>query len=201
MRNRLFLVIASAALLLSSALAHADSFSFSFATTPADGAISGAAGATIGWGYTISNLDPDHWLLPTALNSDLFQLASPNAFLFDFPALAPGATISESYSPGLAGLFELTWDPTAPAGFTNAGTFILSADFYDGDPFAGGNFLLSGSDQIAPYTATVTASPVTDVPEPSTTTMLIFGVTLILWRARAGRRRALPMATTASVGI
>ena len=170
--------------------AYADSLTFTFETLPADGAISGAPGSTIGWGYTITNLDPTNWLETTALNADLFQQATPNAFLFDLPIIAPGATVTESYTPGLSGLYELTWDVTAPGGFVNSGSFILSGDWYDGDPLSGGAFLDSAIDQSTPYSATVSPGLV-PVPEPATSLLLALAIgSLVVWRELAvpGRR-------------
>jgi hypothetical protein len=80
------------------------------------------------------------------------------------------------------GLFGLTWDATAPVGFTNTGTFIVSADFWDNDPFVGGNFVSLGLDQSAAYSATVT--PGAAVPEPSSLVLLLTGLGGIILRKK-----------------
>ena len=150
--------LALAGLLLSAAVAQASPI---FSLLPQSGAISGAPGSTIGWGYTIAN-DTGLWLEVTGLTADPFQHATADASPFDFPILAPFTTLRVPYNPAaFAGLFQITWDPTAPAGFTNAGVFTLSSAFWDADPLAGGNFLAFAQDQTASYTATVVAS----VPE------------------------------------
>jgi hypothetical protein len=170
--------------------AYADSLTFTFETLPADGAISGAPGLTIGWGYTITNLDQTNWLETTALNADLFQQATPNASLFDLPIIAPGATVTGSYTPGLSGLYELTWDVTAPGGFVNSGSFILSGDWYDGDPLSGGAFIGSAIDQSTPYSATVSPG-LAPVPEPSTSLLLALAIGSLVVR----RQLAVPAPT------
>jgi hypothetical protein len=120
--------------------AHAAGISSFSLTATAD--ISGLAGSTIGWGYSITNGSDTSWMAPTALNAgsflnlDLSVAPNPN-LLFDFPIIAPGATANANYVPGLSGLYEMTWDPLAPVGFVNSGDFVLSAELEYGPEFAG----------------------------------------------------------------
>lgn len=179
-----------ATLLLWATPALADSFQFSLTLLPGSGAITGAAGDTIGWGYTITNLDSTNWLETTSLNTDLFQNATPDAFLFDLPIIAPGSSVTVQYAAGTAGLFELTWDTTAAVGFSNQGMFVLSGDFYDGDPFSGGQFLQSGLDATAAYSATV-AGASSPVPEPGTAWLLL--IALAGWGGLRGHRARAPV--------
>jgi hypothetical protein len=79
---------------------------YTFSTIPGTGNISGAPGATIGWGYSITNESTTDWLLATNLNADSFAFGTPT-LLFDFPEIAPGATVTEVFDPiGLTGLYE-----------------------------------------------------------------------------------------------
>jgi hypothetical protein len=176
-----------AALVLSASIAEADPIVLDpivFQLLPPDGAISGEPGSTIGWGYRIAN-PTTLWLEVFGLNADPFVHATADAGLFDFPILAPFTTYTVPYSPAaLAGLFQITWDLTAPVGFTNTGVFTISANFYDGDPFAGGTLLGVAPDQIAAYTATVTAP----VPEPGTLMLTAAGVGLASLVRRRKRR-------------
>lgn len=130
---------------------------FSFSLLPADGALSGPARTSIGWGYSITNRSSDY-LVPTAINSDLFTHGTPLA-LFDFPVVAPNSTATEAFALDSSGLFQLTWDTTAPSGFVNAGLFELSVSIYDSDPMAAGNLLFTSNDIFTPYSATVAAAP------------------------------------------
>lgn len=164
---------------------------WTFSLDPPAGAISGTPGSSIGWGYTISNQSATNWLMLTGLSSDPFANATPDASLFTFPILAPGTAFSVAYSPAaLEGLFQITWDANAPVGFTNTGTFVLSGEFWDADPLAGGNFVLLGFDQSAAYSASVSAGS-TSVPEPSTLLLIIFGITGLLLQRQLFRRGSL----------
>ena len=173
--------------LVASQTAYADPFSFS--TIPASGTVIGAPGSTVGWGYSITNLSSTNWLILTALSAGTFALGTPDATIFDFPIIGPGDTLTVAYVPGLSGLYQFTWDLNAPAAFENIGTFLLSAEFWSGDPFGGGSFVDFATDQSAPYIARV-SSPSTPVPEPST--LLLLGLAsgcLLLIRACLGPSR------------
>ena len=74
---------------------------WSVSLLPASGEIAGAPGATIGWGYTITNLDVDAWLSLSGLNTDPFA-AGVAVSLFDFPTLAPGASVTVPFAADTA---------------------------------------------------------------------------------------------------
>ena len=151
--------------------------SITFTLLPSDGNVSGPAGSLVGWGYSLTNDSTTDWFLATALNSDSFSNGTPT-LLFDFPDLGPGATVTEPLDPvnGI-GVYELQWDASAPVGFVNSGDFTLSGQWYDGDPFNGGNYIADATDTLLPYSATVTG--VSGVPEPSSLSMLEFGLAMM----------------------
>src|SRR5215472_3610945 len=107
---------------------------YDFSVLPEGRAIAGAPASTIGWGYSIHNESTSLWLVTTGLDLGVFQDGTPN-LLFDYPALAPGESVTVPFNQAdSTGLAELTWDSSAPFGFTNSGTFALTAQWWSGDP-------------------------------------------------------------------
>jgi len=159
-----------------------------FTTIPADGNVFGPPGSLVGWGYSITNTDTSDWFVSTDLNSDSFSNGTPT-LLFDFPDLAPGTTVTEAFDPvNSIGLFELQWDPSAPIGTVNSGNFILSGEWWDGDPLNGGNFISDALDTSAAYAATATGSVST--PEPGGFPLLVAGFAIMIgWRMVRSLRR------------
>lgn len=151
---------------------------FGFETLPASGELDAAAGAKVGWGYQITNPSGDRWLALDALDSGVFALGTPDASLFDFPILAPGASLDVPYD-GTHGLFAFTWSALAPPGSVNQGLFTLAASWYGGDPLAGGAFLEAADDASAGYRVRV-------VPEPGSGLLLGAGFAAFA-AARRGR--------------
>jgi hypothetical protein len=186
-RWRLHLLLLFVFALGLSSATYADTFTF--ALIPSGGGVSGPAGSTVGWGYTITNQSTTNWLLLTGLSANPFLNGTPDASYFTFPILAPNTIATATFNSGtLTGLFGLTWDATAPVGFANTGTFILSGEFWDNDPFNGGNFVSLGVDQDAAYSATVVQGA-TPVPEPSTLLLLAAGLA-VLTRRKSKQKRA-----------
>ncbi len=147
---------------------------YNFGLIPLGGSVQGAPGSTVGWGYTLQNQSTSLWLVPMNLNVGVFSNSTPS-LLFDFPILAPSTSVAESFDPVKpSGLYELTWNSSAPAGFSNTGTFTLDAQWWTGDPLTGGVLVSGAPSASARYTATVSAA---SVPEPGT--IAVTGVALL----------------------
>jgi hypothetical protein len=152
--------------------------SITFGLLPLGGNVAGSAGSLVGWGYSISNQSASDWFLATNLNSDSFSDGMPT-LLFDFPEVAPGTAVTEAFDAvNSIGLYELQWDPSAPAGFVNSGDFTLSGQWYDGDPFSGGNLINDAPDTLAPYAAGVASSVTT--PEPAGFSLIAIGALIVV---------------------
>jgi hypothetical protein len=157
---------------------------WSAATMPASGHIAGEAGTTIGWGYQIGNEDTARWLVLSGISADVFEHASPLA-LFDLPILAPGASVAQAFD-GVHGLYGLSWDSDTPDNFVNTGMFVLTAQWWDGDPLGGGALAGDAESLNLPYSAL--AAPAQPVPEPGAPLLMAAGMAALL-TARRYRRR------------
>ena len=155
-------------------VARADSWTITL--IPMSGDISGSAGSTIGWGFTIDN-QSDSTLFLDTVSADVFQHATPNAGIFSFPEIDPNSSLTIDYLMGTDGLYEITWDANAPAGFVNSGTFLVTAEWCE----ASGS-CSAAPDQTAAYSTTVTGS--TAVPEPATWLLLGAGLAVVGWRRK-----------------
>jgi len=180
--------------ILFAATTYADPFTFS--TIPAGGNLSAAAGSTVGWGYSVTNNRLDQWLVFNTVNTDTgFANGIADASVFNSPVVAPNSTLMQAYD-GISGLYQFTWDAGTPAGFSNSGNFVLSAEWWSGDPFdefTPSEFLESIPDFNVPYAVTVPAScQCTPVPESSSLQMLALGVGGLLLLGL--NRKRLPLA-------
>jgi hypothetical protein len=174
MKRLLVITLITGGLMLVAATAQADSVDF--VAVPA--AITSAPGSTVGWGYSITNNTSDY-LFASALNAGATQAGIFDFVVFDFPLIAPGATVAQAYDPNLfTGLAQFTWDANAAPGTTNTGFFAIGFDFFDPNT----NLDLGPAfDAQAPYSVSVA----TPVPEPASLALLVSGFgALLLFRRR-----------------
>jgi hypothetical protein len=171
----LVLLVATA---LTAGVAHADGDSFTFSTDPGSGSISGAPGSTIGWGYSITNDSSSDWLVILAVTTTAdFSNGVADGSIFDFPIIAPGETDSMAFSSVAGtGLYQLTWDPDAPAGAVNLGQFDITGLFCGDASFDGCSD--TTVDEFSSYQASVVA---TITPEPSTILLFVVGLVVLLF--------------------
>ena len=132
----------------------------------------------------------------SSLSADGFQHGTGSDAIFTFPIVAPAPDstlpqpLTVPYVPGQQGLYEFTWDLTAPGDFTNSGFFHIDVEFWDGDPFQTGQPVSSFVDFfVVPYSVTVAAPPTepppASVPEPGTLLLFSSGIAI----AGLSRRR------------
>ena len=179
MRSYLSQVSLTLGLLLTTHLSRADSLTFTL--IPPD--VSGPAGTTVGWGFSISNTSTSGDFLDiSGIDSDLFASTNgtPDASIFPFPNLAPGQTATQLYDPvDNLGLFQFTWNSGLPAGTTESGQFRLLGAFCDPtvDQFcAEDGSVTSVVLATADYSATVSPSGVVNTPEPGSVCLLLAGI-------------------------
>jgi hypothetical protein len=144
------------------------------------GAISGAPGSTIGWGFMLTN--DLNWIEVVQAQ---FCLDSPlgNPCFNDSPAffdiisnppndviVGPSSLASQPYNPASnMGLGSFTIAPGAANGSSVAGNILLTYNTFDADPNNGGN-------QIGFNDAISAAASVTAVPEPATLGLAAFAL-------------------------
>jgi|HubBroStandDraft_1064217.scaffolds.fasta_scaffold591866_1 hypothetical protein len=169
-------------LILTTLPVRADSLTFKL--IPAD--VSGPAGTTVGWGFSITNTTAPggDYLDISGIDSDLFSSTDglPDASIFPFPNLAPGQTATQLYDPTDAlGLFQFTWNPGLPDGTTQTGEFQLLGAFCNAsvDQFcAEDDSVPSVVLATAEYSASVGPSAVA-TPEPSSVGLMLAGIGLM----------------------
>lgn len=155
---------------------------------PPDGAVQGAPGETVGWGYTFVNDTPFYLLV---VGSDFCQPGQDPFFSTctqligtynDYIAsngtvIPPMSSPSQDFSPGNpgTGVGGYTIDTNPPASM-DVGNIYVIFDEFNGDPFNGG-MQVSGDMEV------FSAASVTVVPEPAT-----FGLGGLALAAIAGLR-------------
>lgn len=158
-------------------------------TLLAAGNLSGPAGSTVGWGYTITN-NTSNWLESLSLDVGSFTNGTPN-LIFDFPNVGPNGSVTEDFSVVTTGscssppcgLYEFTWDSNASVGTVNSGTFTVSSEYFSGDPANPASTDLGPAPDASANYSVIAASPIAVTPEPSTVLLLLIGLGgFCLWR-------------------
>ena len=177
-------IFALAMLVFASSRAAADSLTYTFNVIPPSGAVSGGPGATVGWGYSITNNSSTEDLVTTDLNAGVFLYGAPS-LLFLFPIVSPNATVSEDFLADTTGLYQETFLPGIPPGSIDTGVFTLSAEFCTNP--TNPDTCRTTADALVGYSATASAE--TTVPEPGTVSLLAAGLLLLLRLRRRDPRR------------
>lgn len=190
---------AAAALLFATAVPTAQATLVINALDPPGGALIGAPGDLLGWGFTLTNDAATDWLFVTA--SDF--VPGPGWWTYtDYVGsntvlLGPQATLTQSFKAASgtdtgSGIGSFLIDALANPGDTIAGLLRLTYDGFDANPLAGAanQTLFSVTVDSA---AAVTVQAPAQAPEPSAAALLALGLGgVAAVRRRARRLRPAP---------
>jgi hypothetical protein len=163
-----------------------------FTLDPANGALQGAPGETVGWGFRMIS-DPANWT--TVVGTLLLGESNPGLGIYtDFITGQGGPTFGSlpagavdwvqpfTVIPG-SGFASYLIDPSALPGSTNAGSILILYEMYSNNPATcGGACFVSSGAEMLDFSVQVSG-----VPEPGTVTMLALGGAALLvagWRRR-----------------
>jgi len=186
---------AAAALLFATAVPSAQAALVINALNPPGGALVGAPGDLLGWGFTLTNDAATDWLFLTA--SDFVPgpgwWSYTDFFVSNAVLLGPNATLTQSFdAASSSGIGSFLIDALANPGDTITGLLRLIYDGFDADPLAGGanQTLFSVTVDTA---AAVTVRAPAQAPEPSAAALLALGLGgVAALRRRARRLRPAP---------
>jgi hypothetical protein len=175
---------------------------------PADGAVSGPAGSSVGWGFTLTDTSSD-FLVVTGSDFCVGMVSSPcsNSFgaytdfigqQFVVVGSAPeSSSVSQSFDDtGMTGVGAFAINSTSIG--TLDGFIAVTYDLYSVDPNAAdfdptADTVSTGNYLYAPASVTVGSNSTSNVPEPATATLLAAGLAalLLLTTFRCNPRRVL----------
>lgn len=163
---------------------------------PKGGAVTGAPGQTVGWGFSVTNDTPYYLLFDASYfcqpgQDPQFTTCTQtlgtysDLIAYNFTEVAPMSTSPDQPFDlaSMTGFGDYAISSTASVGSVDTGNLIATYMEYDGDPFDGGSQVSGDIEIDAPASVTVTGST-PGVPEPSSWTMLAAGLAAVGWRLR-----------------
>lgn len=185
MFNRLLLLSAFLATFFCTSLQAATSFQLN----PLDGAISGAPGSTIGWGFNLSN--DENFLVVTSV---LFEPDTALGTFADFISAAnffvvgptnSGSTVwAQTFNASMqTGVGSFFINPDATVGSVASGDMTLTYDLFSRSPLDA-NFNPDTDTLSNGNVLSAAASVTVSIPEPQTYAMLLAGLGLLGFIAR-----------------
>jgi hypothetical protein len=171
---------------VSTGLATAD---IAFSLDPASGAISGAPGETVGWGFTVSNSLSDYAEITSAIfvpdpTNQFTDFISPQ-----FVIVGPGSpVVSQAFDLGLQeGVGSYLIPSLTPVGAHLAGSIKLTYDLYTVSPNDMANFDPGADLEASGLTVSADASiDVVATPEPAF--VVLWATMLAIIAIRYGRK-------------
>jgi len=181
--------LAGGALLLSVLLVCAQAPAASLTLNPVGGALFGTPGATVGWGFTLTNdtgylvITGTDFSLPLGTFSDLIGPFSSHQSI----VLGPGDTFSQAFSAASqTGLGEFAIDPSTFCGQVATGSITLTYDLYSVSP--NDSAFDPDQDLISVGNILTADASVSVVPEPGSLLLMASAMpALVAWRRRAQR--------------
>jgi len=165
------------------------------------GALSGAPGDTVGWGFQITNdanyieitsasfcLSPVSFPACTLPTTGVFTdfISGYNDIIVGFPGGTYPATVGQSFNPtAFTGIGSFAIDAGAPIGAADVGAIVLTYDVFDADPNDPGANKLA-TDQV--LTADSSVEVASSTPEPATFGIFGLGLAGLAAVGRRGRR-------------
>ena len=142
---------------------------------PVGGALTGALGGTVGWGFTLSNSANFIEVTQSVFCLDAgpgpfnpcFSTSSRYTDIISTPPsdviLGPGGSLTQPWVVSSKGVGSFNIPIAAPVGLFASGNIVLTYTTFDADPNRGGNQLGGDLTVFAPASVTVTGTP-----EPAT---------------------------------
>ena len=185
--------------LLAPLLAHAGPV---LTLSPTTGSISSLPGGVVGWGFTISNPDPNYLVVTSAQFCITVEVAGfvgcdqyPDPGLgtftdhiaqFNFIVAGPApesSVVSQAFSSDLlTGIGSFAIDAGAALDSSFAGQILLTYDLYSRSP--NDPLFDPGFDLISPGNTLTANAAVTAIPEPATFLLVAAGAVVLLRRSR-----------------
>jgi hypothetical protein len=170
------LIIAALLVLTTTLTAHA---SVVFSLNPSNGSVSDLPGATVGWGFTLTNNTVD-WLILTGstfnMNETWGTYTDYVPGLGTLAVIAPSGSLTQDFVLNSTGIGHFAIDANAPVPATTFGPIVLSYNTYDGNPDTVGNLVILGNE--------VSANASVSTPEPSTYALLCISLGVVGYARR-----------------
>lgn len=165
---------------------------------PLNGAITGSANSTVGWGFTITNLGSS-WAVVTSTDFCVGVITSPCSNSFgtytdfagpQFILVGPSpenSTFTQAFDNATQqGIGSFFINPSSVG--TVFGQIVLTYDLFSQDPLSENFDPITDTESVGNYLvndASVTVGTVTATPEPPSLLLLAFGVALVLIARRS----------------